>query len=323
MTRVAYEVDGWGVGELWAQDGRLLQLEHPTAGRPRRRSSIRSCRGSRPTSRASASRSTTSRSTSTGARRSSASSRRRSARVPWGEVVTYGELAALAGRPGRARAAGTFCAQNRFGDRDPVPPRRRRGRDRRVRLARPRLQAAAARARGSRAVSPLSEDLRDELAAIAPRRDCDRLAELSGLFHAAGSAHLRGRGEISLHLDLSSSAVARRAFRLLRELGVESEIRTYRRHAFEQATRYQLHVEGKQRALQVLARGGRARPAARPARAAAEARRRAPVLPRRLPARRAARRRLAQRPARAAPRAARRQRRGGRVRSPRSPRAKG
>ena len=34
--------------------------------------------------------------------------------VPWGEIVSYGELAALAGRPGAARAAGTFCAQNRF-----------------------------------------------------------------------------------------------------------------------------------------------------------------------------------------------------------------
>lgn len=34
--------------------------------------------------------------------------------VPAGEVVTYGELAALAGRPGAARAAGTFCARNRF-----------------------------------------------------------------------------------------------------------------------------------------------------------------------------------------------------------------
>jgi methylated-DNA-[protein]-cysteine S-methyltransferase len=34
--------------------------------------------------------------------------------VPSGEVVTYGELAALAGRPGAARAAGTFCAQNRL-----------------------------------------------------------------------------------------------------------------------------------------------------------------------------------------------------------------
>jgi len=31
--------------------------------------------------------------------------------VGWGEVVTYGELAALAGRPGAARAAGTFCGR--------------------------------------------------------------------------------------------------------------------------------------------------------------------------------------------------------------------
>ena len=32
-------------------------------------------------------------------------------KVPRGEVVTYGELAALAGRPRAARAAGTFCAR--------------------------------------------------------------------------------------------------------------------------------------------------------------------------------------------------------------------
>ena len=35
-------------------------------------------------------------------------------RVPYGEVVTYGELAALAGYPGAQRAAGTFCARNRL-----------------------------------------------------------------------------------------------------------------------------------------------------------------------------------------------------------------
>ena len=39
----------------------------------------------------------------------------------------------------------------------------------------------------------LSDDLRNELAGIAPRQQCDRLAELSGLFHAAGTVHLRGR----------------------------------------------------------------------------------------------------------------------------------
>jgi cell division protein WhiA len=102
----------------------------------------------------------------------------------------------------------------------------------------------------------LSEDLRNELAGIAPERDCDRLAELSGLAHTAGSLHLRGRGEIALHLDLASPAAARRAFSLFRELGVTSEIRTYQRRAFARETRYQVHVEGTGRALDVVREAG-------------------------------------------------------------------
>lgn len=35
-------------------------------------------------------------------------------KVPWGEVVSYGELASLAGYPRAQRAAGTFCAENRY-----------------------------------------------------------------------------------------------------------------------------------------------------------------------------------------------------------------
>ena len=35
-------------------------------------------------------------------------------RVPRGEVVTYGELAAIAGYPNAQRAAGSVCAGNRF-----------------------------------------------------------------------------------------------------------------------------------------------------------------------------------------------------------------
>jgi DNA-binding protein WhiA len=89
----------------------------------------------------------------------------------------------------------------------------------------------------------LSDELRDELASIAPSRRCCRLAELSALCHAAGSWHLHGHGELGIHLDLSSAAAARRAFALLRDLGVRSEIRTYRRRAFDRATRYQLHLE--------------------------------------------------------------------------------
>jgi len=113
-----------------------------------------------------------------------------------------------------------------------------------------------------------SEDVRAELAGIAPARECDRLAELSALFHFAGRLHLLGRGEVSLHLDLSSPAAARRAFSLLRDFGIRAEIRTYQRHAFGRETRYQLHVESA--AGPVLERAGvvdsRFRPRDRPPR---------------------------------------------------------
>ena len=103
---------------------------------------------------------------------------------------------------------------------------------------------------------PLSDEVRRELAAIEPRRDCDRLAELSGLFHTAGSLHLLGHGEFAVHLDLAEAAVARRAFGLLRGFGIEAEIRTYNRRAFDRATRYQIHVPGGERSLSVLHRAG-------------------------------------------------------------------
>jgi cell division protein WhiA len=119
-------------------------------------------------------------------------------------------------------------------------------------------------------VVTLSEELRNELAAIDPRRSCDRLAELSALFHSAGSLHLLGGGRVAFHLDLSSSAVARRAFSLLRGFEVPSEIRTYRRRAFDRATRYQLPVAGGERAVQLLHEAGvldrRRRPLERPPR---------------------------------------------------------
>jgi DNA-binding protein WhiA len=102
----------------------------------------------------------------------------------------------------------------------------------------------------------LSEEIRNELASIAPRRECCRLAELSALFHSAGAVHLLGRGDVSVHLDVASNAVARRAFSLLRTFGVASEIRTYPRRSFDRGTRYQLHVLGSGRALQVLHEAG-------------------------------------------------------------------
>ncbi len=59
-----------------------------------------------------------------------------------------------------------------------------------------------------------------------------------------------------MHLDVADPAVARRAFSLLRAFDVASEIRTYSQHAFDRSTRYQLHVAGDERALQVLHEAG-------------------------------------------------------------------
>ena len=164
------------------------------------RASIRSPSGSARTSAASGRRSTTSRSRPSGRRRFQAAIADALRGVPWGEVVTYGELAALAGRPRAPRAAGTFCAENRFPLVVPCHRVVSLVRARRLRLARRRLQAPAARARGRRAVR-LSEDVRAELAAIEPRKPCCRLAELSALVRGAGTrpparrwAHRRAPG---------------------------------------------------------------------------------------------------------------------------------
>jgi DNA-binding protein WhiA len=102
----------------------------------------------------------------------------------------------------------------------------------------------------------LSEDIRGELTRVEPKRRCDRLAEVSALFHTAGSLHFLGHGDVSVHIDLGSSAVARRAFSLLRALGVESEIRTYRSHAFGRKMRYQLHLRGNRKTLEPLREAG-------------------------------------------------------------------
>jgi DNA-binding protein WhiA len=101
----------------------------------------------------------------------------------------------------------------------------------------------------------LSDDLREELAQIAPLRPCCRLAEISALFHASGAWHLRDR-QVAVQLDLAGPAAARRAFALLRDLGVRSEIRTYRRRAFDRATRYQLHVDVDAQSLDVMREAG-------------------------------------------------------------------
>ena len=114
-TLVQYDAPGWGVGEVWLdENGRVFHSELP---RPRRQTRVRR----------------TSDVNQTLALRLQAffdgepddlrdvplvlpdgfhgDCARALRAVPRGEVVTYGELAALAGRPRAARAAGTFCAR--------------------------------------------------------------------------------------------------------------------------------------------------------------------------------------------------------------------
>ena len=116
VTLVAYEVEGWGVGELWLDGERVVWHELPFPGRKAVPS-----RGGELVERLRAY-------FAGGAdtfedvdldleyetpflERCSHELRA----IPRGEVVTYGELAALAGAPGAARAAGSFCARNRLG----------------------------------------------------------------------------------------------------------------------------------------------------------------------------------------------------------------
>jgi O-6-methylguanine DNA methyltransferase len=148
VTQVAYEVEGWGVGELVFVDERVAWHELPWP-RPERAGPDRTGGGTDPSQ------------TPTHPGYGAVVSRKASGQgrgfvaevlqliqayfagervpleevpvdldyetaffdrcaaelraVPRGEVVSYGELAALAGAPGAARAAGSFCARNRLG----------------------------------------------------------------------------------------------------------------------------------------------------------------------------------------------------------------
>lgn len=102
----------------------------------------------------------------------------------------------------------------------------------------------------------LSEEARAELVRWDVRRDCCRLAELSGLARGAGTFHLQSGGRVGLHLDLVEPAVARRAFSLLKSFDAPAELRTYSRRALGGESRLQLHIDDSPRALQMLEEAG-------------------------------------------------------------------
>ena len=113
VEHVRYGAAGWGVGELWLENGVLVwhELPRPAAGSgfPRHPLAERMAayfEGERvdftdvPLDLE----------WCTPFQRAVADSLRR---IRYGETVSYGELAALAGYPNAQRAAGSFCARNR------------------------------------------------------------------------------------------------------------------------------------------------------------------------------------------------------------------
>jgi methylated-DNA-[protein]-cysteine S-methyltransferase len=145
VTQVAYEVEGWGVGELVVADGRIVWHELPWP-RPERPGLVRTGGAEEPSltpahpglgavvSRKASSQDGGFVSEVVRMLRAYFAGERvpledvpveldyetpfltdcaRALRaIPRGEVVTYGELAALAGAPRAARAAGSFCARS-------------------------------------------------------------------------------------------------------------------------------------------------------------------------------------------------------------------
>jgi O-6-methylguanine DNA methyltransferase len=147
VTRHPYEIEGWGVGELWVGDGEVVVAHDPpspgvrfgqassethpptdprgTPGVPKETLSRRPSRKGNgfvlellqllhryfAGERVSFAGVPLDEDWATPFQAALADALRA---VPWGEVVSYGELSERAGRARAARAAGTFCAENRF-----------------------------------------------------------------------------------------------------------------------------------------------------------------------------------------------------------------
>ena len=116
VTQVAYEVEGWGVGELWLEGTRVVwhDLPFPRATTPNGAAGelVERLQAYFEGSPDSFDDVDLDLEYETPFLERCANELRA---IPRGEVVTYGELAALAGAPGAARAAGSFCARNRLG----------------------------------------------------------------------------------------------------------------------------------------------------------------------------------------------------------------
>lgn len=98
--------------------------------------------------------------------------------------------------------------------------------------------------------SGFGERVRRELAERPPRKPCCTRALLCGLLRHSGTLELSGEG-VAVRADLGDAGAARFAFTLVRELGGDGQLATYREPRFARGTRVVLRLHGD-RSLQLL-----------------------------------------------------------------------
>jgi methylated-DNA-[protein]-cysteine S-methyltransferase len=113
VEQFAYAVRGWGIGELVLADGLVAWHELPTTtSSPRRKHAlVDRVRGYFDGSRDTFEDVELDLEWCTTFQRAALAAMRA---IPYGEVASYGEVAALAGHPNAQRAVGSVCAGNRF-----------------------------------------------------------------------------------------------------------------------------------------------------------------------------------------------------------------
>jgi len=90
-----------------------------------------------------------------------------------------------------------------------------------------------------------SSDTKEELCRLEPDSVCCLLAELSGIISAAGSVIYRGGGDKRLSVETENSSVARRVFRLLRDVfDVQPELVTVKRARLGGRSAHRIEIRG-------------------------------------------------------------------------------
>jgi hypothetical protein len=98
--------------------------------------------------------------------------------------------------------------------------------------------------------SAFGEGVRRELTERPPRRRCCCGALLCGIFRHAGTLELSGDG-VAVRAELGDAAAARFAFTLVRELGGDGQLASFREPRFARRTRVLVRLHGD-RSLQLL-----------------------------------------------------------------------